>query len=145
MIPRHQIEQSIVRRGRYAKKYLSEQVAFTDGLAKLRNYMLQKAPSPESLPFLLVPWSEELTSLFSFMARCRMEDDFSCPTCFERNECLRKTMLKVETFAKKATGSVYSIDEILQDEECEGFQRMDLYGREAVILLRKIIANLATK
>ena len=148
-----QITDSFNRRGLHAKRVLKENLDFAQGLTKLKTYLLQHAPGPDGKPFMIIPFSEELLSLFSFSIGCPKKDEpadeageVACKFCYGRNECLRKIMQKIERSARKA-GVSKTIDQMLNDWD-EDLQthlsgRLSLYNFTALLQLRSVILNLA--
>jgi hypothetical protein len=116
---------------------LEKRALFLNGLVKIRNYMLQVPPSGDGLPFLLIPYSETLRTLFTFTVACKHPFEFSCEDCFYRNECMRKVLTKIEKVAKQKY-PVIEIDTVLQDKA----YALSGYYNVAIDLIRKLCVDL---
>ncbi len=133
-----QIDKSLNRKYLYATKILQDEASFLNGLAKIRNYLLQDKPTANSLPIFVIPYSEDLKSLFSFMISCDARE-YNCEMCFFRNECLRKAMKRIIMSANKSNKKQLTIENLFnQDNE----YRITSYNREALLLIKKIIIQL---
>ncbi len=123
MYPINQIEiqKSLARKGTYAEKVIQDQASFINGKTKVINYLLQDAPSGNSLPIFVIPPSEKFISLVSFMVNCKLpeEQQYICQHCFQRNECLRSILIKIQKTLSKMNKMRLSIDEIF-----DGFHRL---------------------
>ena len=112
-----ELNKSFQKRGLYAEKIIQDKASFLNGKSKVFNYMLQDAPSGDSLPVFVIPASEKFLSLVSFMVQCSLSIDreFTCQYCFQRNECLRKVFNKIQTTISKMNHKRLTIDQILDD------------------------------
>jgi hypothetical protein len=133
-----EIDKSFRRRQLFAKKYLDDSMSFINGLSKLKNYMLQNEPTADSLPVFVIPYCEKLKSLFSFMVRCENRN-YECSGCFFRNECLRKTIKKISASTSRKLKKSINIDSLLKEENEDN---LDIYSKQALILLKEIIIEI---
>lgn len=133
-----QIDKSLKRKSLYATKVLQDEASFFNGLTKVRNYLLQDKPTANSLPIFVIPYTEKLRSLFSFMVNCDSRG-YNCEGCFFRNDCLKKVMKRIMISANKSNRKQVTIDNLF-DNDTE--YRLTSYNKEALILIKKIITQL---
>lgn len=71
----------------------------TEGWVKFASCLLQKEPDGDGLPFLLIPYREELKAIF-FTGGINCKREFVCNECWSRNVCMKKVLNKLLREAK---------------------------------------------
>jgi hypothetical protein len=73
------------------------------------------------------------------MIKCTKENNFKCESCWNRNECLRKCLYRVQMAIARRNKRLIPIGDILSNIDN---YRTTAYCKEAALLLSKIITNL---
>jgi len=132
-----QIKDSLDKRKIIVNRYLQDKSTFIKGLTKVQRYFSQNAPNGDGYPIFLIPYSDDLKSLFSFMVKCR-KDSYCCDGCWERNECLRKCTKKLLLSLTKRNRKNISFNELFSNNRYS----MNIYNKQAIELIETIIFNL---
>jgi hypothetical protein len=137
-VNRQQLNAALDRKVVFADIMLLNKACYLNGITRLQNFLLQKPPTADGLPFLSLPYSEEMVSLFSFMVQCRT-DDFDCKPCFWRNECVKKVLLRIEKSVRRSNNKVIMIDVLLANDD---EYKKTIETEAAIKLLKTIIYQL---
>jgi len=130
-----QLSESLKRRGFLYKE------AYRVGVAKLLSCLTQKRPDGDGLPFLLLPYVEELRGVFFAVGvGCGKYD---CEFCWYRNECVAELLMKIKQHLIKYNHKKdVNIGEVLEGG-CNGMYRIAKKYEVALDSVRRYILKLA--